>query len=80
VNVRGDGAVNILRLRYRGSADHRAIAVCKASSGQYTVSELPGSFGPAAGTPEQGVRRHLHPLRRPRNRKLTALVALRQLT
>jgi hypothetical protein len=45
--------VNILRLRYRGSADHRAIAVCKVSSGQYTVSELPGSFGPAAGTPDK---------------------------
>jgi hypothetical protein len=45
----------ILRLRYQGSADHWAIGIYKASSGQYTESELPTSFGPAAGTPEQGV-------------------------
>jgi hypothetical protein len=45
----------ILRLRYQGSADHWAIAIYKASTGQYTESELPGSFGPATGTPEQGI-------------------------
>jgi hypothetical protein len=45
----------ILRLRYQGSADRWAIAIYKASSGQYTESELPGSFGPATGTPEQGI-------------------------
>ena len=45
----------ILRLRYQGSADHWAIGIYKASSGQYTESELPGSFGPATGTPEQGI-------------------------
>ena len=27
----------------------------KASTGQYTEAELPGSFGPATGTPEQGI-------------------------
>src|ERR1700674_5844337 len=32
----------ILRLRYQGSADRWAIAIYKASSGQYTESELPG--------------------------------------
>ena len=45
----------ILRLRYQSSADHRAIAIYKASTGQYTEAELPGSFGPATGTPEQGI-------------------------
>jgi hypothetical protein len=45
----------ILRLRYQGSADHWAIGIYKASTGQYSESELPGSFGPAAGTPEQGI-------------------------
>jgi hypothetical protein len=45
----------ILRLRYQGSADHWAIGIYKASSGQYSETELPGSFGPAAGTPEQGI-------------------------
>ena len=45
----------ILRLRYQGSADCWAIAIYKASTGQYSESELPGSFGPATGTPEQGI-------------------------
>ena len=45
----------ILRLRYQGSADRWAIGIYKASSGQYSESELPGSFGPATGTPEQGL-------------------------
>jgi hypothetical protein len=35
----------ILRLRYRGSADRWAIGIYLASSGQYTESELPASFG-----------------------------------
>jgi hypothetical protein len=47
--------VPILRLRYQGSADQWAIGICKASTGQYSESELPGSFGPASGTPEQGI-------------------------
>jgi hypothetical protein len=45
----------ILRLRYQGSADRWAIGIYLASSGQYTESELPASFGPNTGTPEQGV-------------------------
>jgi hypothetical protein len=45
----------ILRLRYQGSADRWAIATYLASSGQYSESELPGSFGPVTGTPEQGI-------------------------
>jgi hypothetical protein len=45
----------ILRLRYQGSEDHWAIGIYKASTGQYSETELPGSFGPAAGTPEQGI-------------------------
>jgi len=42
-------------LRYKGSADHWAIGIYKASTSQYSETELPGSFGPAAGTPEQGI-------------------------
>ena len=45
----------ILRLRYQGSADRWAIGIYLASSGQYTKSELPASFGPKTGTPEEGV-------------------------
>jgi hypothetical protein len=45
----------ILRLRWQGSAGNWAIGIYKASTGQYTESELPGSFGPATGTPEQGI-------------------------
>ena len=45
----------ILRLRYQGSADRWAIGIYLASSGQYTESELPASFGGKTGTPEEGV-------------------------
>ena len=45
----------ILRLRYQGSADRWTIGIYLASSGQYTESELPASFGPKTGTPEEGV-------------------------
>jgi hypothetical protein len=45
----------ILRLRYQGSADCWAIGIFLANSGQYTESELPASFGPKTGTPEEGV-------------------------
>lgn len=45
----------ILRLRYQGSADRWAIGIYLASTGQYTESELPASFGPKTGTPEEGV-------------------------
>jgi len=45
----------ILRLRYQGSPDQWAIGIYKASTGQYSESELPGSFGPVTGTPEQGI-------------------------
>ena len=45
----------ILRLRYQGSPDEWAIGIYKASTGQYTETELPGSFGSPAGTPEQGI-------------------------
>lgn len=54
----------ILRLRWQGSPDNWAIAVYKASTGQYSGSELPGSFGPTTGTPERGIDNTLHPLRR----------------
>jgi hypothetical protein len=45
----------ILRLRYQGSADRWAIGIYLASSDRYTESELPTSFGPKTGTPEEGV-------------------------
>jgi hypothetical protein len=43
------------RLRCQGSADRWAIGIYLASTGQYTESELPASFGPTTGTPEQGI-------------------------
>lgn len=48
-------ATPILRLRWQGSPDEWAIAIYKASTGQYTETEFPGSFGSATGTPEQGI-------------------------
>jgi hypothetical protein len=45
----------ILRLRYQGSADRWAIGIYLASDQQYTEAELPTSFGPKTGTPEQGI-------------------------
>jgi hypothetical protein len=45
----------ILRLRYLGSADRRAIGIYRASNDQYTEAELQTSFGPKTGTPEEGV-------------------------
>jgi hypothetical protein len=45
----------ILRLRYRGSADHWSIGIYLASHERYTESELPASFGPTTGTPEEGI-------------------------
>ncbi|WP_223839670.1 hypothetical protein [Saccharopolyspora pogona] len=45
----------ILRLRYQGSADRWAIGIYLASKDRYTESELPTSFGPETGTPEQGI-------------------------
>jgi hypothetical protein len=44
----------ILCLRYQGSAGHWGIAIYKASTGQYTESELPGSFGPATARQNKG--------------------------
>ena len=45
----------ILRLRYQGSADRWAIGIYLASTDRYTESELPTSFGPKTGTPEEGI-------------------------
>ena len=44
----------IVRLRYQGSADRRAIGIYQASSSQCTESELPASFGPKTGTQNKG--------------------------
>jgi len=48
-------AAPILRLRWQGSADNWAIGIYKASTGQYSESDRPGSFSPVTGTPEQGI-------------------------
>jgi hypothetical protein len=45
----------ILRLRYQGSVDRWNIGIYLASDERYTESELPTSFGPKTGTPEQGI-------------------------
>jgi hypothetical protein len=45
----------ILRLRYQGSVDRWTIGIYLASDDRYTESELPTSFGPKTGTPEQGI-------------------------
>jgi hypothetical protein len=45
----------ILRLRYQGPADQWAIAIYRYSSESYTEAELPTSFGPRSGTPEDGI-------------------------
>jgi len=45
----------ILRLRYQGSPDRWNIAIYLASDERYTEAELPTSFGPKTGTPEQGI-------------------------
>jgi len=47
--------VPILRLRHQGSPDHWNIAIYLASDERYTEDELPTSFGPRTGTPEQGI-------------------------
>ena len=41
--------------RYQGSADQWAIGIYLASTDRYTESELPTSFGPKTGTPEEGI-------------------------
>ena len=47
-----------------------AIGIYKASTGKYSETELPGSFGGATGTPEQGIDETFNPLRRPQDREL----------
>jgi hypothetical protein len=59
----------VLRLRYQGHIDRWKIAIYKYSSETYTEAELPTSFGPVTGTPEEGVDRtfplYAGPRRRP---------------
>jgi hypothetical protein len=47
----------VLRLRYQGHIDRWKIAIYKYSSETYTEAELPTSFAPVTGTPEEGVNR-----------------------
>lgn len=51
----------VLRLRYQGHIDRWKIAIYKYSSESYTEAELPTSFAPVTGTPEEGVN-HTFPL------------------
>jgi hypothetical protein len=43
------------RLRYQGHIDRWKIAIYKYSTETYTEAELPTSFGPRTGTPEEGI-------------------------
>jgi hypothetical protein len=45
----------ILRLRYQGSPERWDIGIWLASDDRYTETELPTSFGPRTGTPEDGI-------------------------
>jgi hypothetical protein len=45
----------ILRLRHQGSADEWDIGIWLGSDERYTESELPRTFGPRTGTPEEGI-------------------------
>ena len=45
----------VLRLRYQGHIDRWKIAIYKYSTETYTEAELPTSFGPRTGTPEEGI-------------------------
>jgi hypothetical protein len=55
VRHRGQYCYVAAALPWQGSADEWAIGIYKASTGQYSENDLPGSFGPATGTPEQGI-------------------------
>jgi hypothetical protein len=62
----------VLRLRYQGHIDSWKIAIYKYSTETYTEAELPTSFGPVTGTPEEGVN-HTFPLYgRPQTPSLTS--------
>lgn len=45
----------VLRLRYQGHIDRWTIGIYLYSSETYTEAELPASFGPRTGTPEEGI-------------------------
>jgi hypothetical protein len=45
----------ILRLRHQGSIERWGIGIYLASDERHTESELPTSFGPRTGTPEEGI-------------------------
>jgi hypothetical protein len=47
--------LTVLRLRYQGCADRWLIAIYKASTDSFSENELPTRFGPAIGTPEEGM-------------------------
>jgi hypothetical protein len=49
------GPTPFLRLRWTGSPDDWGIGIYKASTETYSENEFPWSYGPLAGTPEQGI-------------------------
>jgi hypothetical protein len=58
-----------LRLRWQGAEDEWGIGIYKASTEQYSEKELPWSFGPLTGTPEQGIDETLELYAGPPTRK-----------
>jgi hypothetical protein len=47
----------VLRLRYQGDIDTWDIGIYRYTTESYTEAELPTSFGPVTGTPEEGINR-----------------------
>jgi hypothetical protein len=45
----------VLRLRHQGNIDSWDIGIYKYSTETYTEAELPTSFAPVTGTPEEGI-------------------------
>ena len=63
------GPTPFLRLRWTGSPDEWGIGIYKASTETYSENEFPWSFGPLAGTPEQGIDETLELYAGPPTRK-----------
>ena len=54
-NTRNDGTVNSGENTASRVIGDAGTGIYKASTSQYSENALPGSFGPATGTPEQGI-------------------------
>ncbi len=49
------GPTPFLRLRWTGSPEKWAIGIYQATPEPYSENEVPWSYGPLTGTPEQGI-------------------------